>query len=242
MKNLQTRILKILVTIPFFFFCLAAYAQSQKIRQADSLFRAKQYTQSLEIYQSQFKAGEYSPAMLLKMAYIQEGLGRIGQTLYYLKLYQIASDDDQALQKIEELAAKFRLTGYDSNDASRLWQWIDKRITLVQLGLALAILAISYLMFRGRKKEPRPWLAAVVIILISTSVLYLNNFYGSDFVIVNNDHTYLMAGPSAGAPVAGILTEGNQLQLLGHQDVWLKVKWNEKTVYVKNNSVLQVTL
>jgi hypothetical protein len=51
-----------------------------------------------------------------------------------------------------------------------------------------------------------------------------------------------MEGPSSGAPVAGILTEGNQLQLLGRNDVWLKVKWMEKIVYVKNSSVLEVML
>jgi hypothetical protein len=242
MKNLQTWFLKFLITLPLFFSCLWVGAQSHKMKLADSLFRSKQYTQSLELYQSLFKEGEYSSAMLLKMAYIQEGLGKIGQTLYYLKLYQAASDDDQALQKMEELAAKFRLGGYDSNDASRLWQWINKRIMIVQLGLAATLLLISYLMFRSRKKEQRSWLAAGVIILVSASVLFLNNFYSNNSVIVNNDHTYLMEGPSSGAPVAAILTEGNQLLLLGHHDVWLKVKWMDKIVYVKKNSVLTVTL
>src|ERR1041385_4283576 len=100
MKNLQTWFLKFIVIITFFFFCQCSNAQSQKIIQADSLFRAKQYMQSLEVYQSLFSEQRYSPAMLLKMAYIQEGLGKIGQTLYYLKLYHVATDDEQALRKI----------------------------------------------------------------------------------------------------------------------------------------------
>jgi len=242
MKNLQTWFLKFVITISFFFIYPPAEAQSQKVKLADSLFRSKQYIQSLELYHSLFQKGEYSPAMLLKMAYIQEGLGKIGETLYYLKLYHLASDDEQASHKMEELAAKFRLSGYDSNDASRLWQWIDKRVRLVQFGLTGVLLLISYTLFMRRRKEPRPWLATGAIILMSASILYLNNFYSSHSVIVNNDRTYLMEGPSAGAPVAGILAEGNQLQLLGHSDVWLKVKWMDKIVYVKNSSVLQVML
>jgi len=217
-------------------------AQSQKIKLADSLFRSKQYTQSLEIYQSLFNDQKYSSAMLLKMAYIQEGLGKIGQTLYYLKLYHLASDDEQALHKMEELAGKFGLSGYDSNDASRVQQWIDKKITIVQFGLAGILLLISYVIFVQRKTEQKPWLAACAIILVSASILYLTNFYSRNSVILNSDRTYLMEGPSSGAPVTGILAEGNQLELLGHTDVWLKVKWMDKIVYVKNSSALKVTL
>ena len=42
--------------------------------------------------------------MLLKMAYIQEGLNHVGQALYYLNLYYLASKDKSVLGKMEELA------------------------------------------------------------------------------------------------------------------------------------------
>jgi hypothetical protein len=233
---------KFIATITFFFSCLYSFAQSQKIMQADSLFHAKQYTQSLEVYQSLFSEKKYSPAMLLKMAYIQEGLGKIGQTLYCLKLYHLATDDEQALRKMEELAGKFGLSGYERNDSSRLQQWIDKKITIVQLGLTVILLLICFLIFIRKNKEQRPWLAAAAIILVATSILYFNNFYSDNSIIINKDRAYLMQGPSAGAAVMGIVAEGNQLQLLGKTDVWLKVKWQEKIVYVKNNSALAVML
>lgn len=180
--------------------------------------------------------------MLLKMAYIQEGLGKVGPTLYYLTLYHNVTDDEQALQKIDELAAKFKLSGYDSTDASRVQLWINKQIGLVQIGLACILLLASYSLFKSKKAKQTPWLGAVIILLASTGMLYLNNVHTSGSVIVNNNQTYLMQGPSAGAGVAGILGEGNQLELLGHEDVWLKVKWVDKVVYVKNSSVLTVTL
>ena len=242
MKNLQTWFSKFIVTIAFFFTCHYSIAQSQKIKQADSLFRAKQYTQSLEVYQSLFSEQKYSPAMLLKMAYIQEGLGKIGQTLYCLKLYHLATDDEQALRKMEELAGKFGLSGYERNDSSRLQQWIDKEVIVVQFILAAILFLICFLIFIRKDKEQKPWFAAAAIVLIAASIFYINNFYSDNSVIVNNDRAYLMQGPSAGAPVVGVVAEGNQLELLGQNDVWLKVKWQDKIVYVKNNSVLTVML
>ena len=242
MKNLQAWFLKIIITFPFLLYCLSVNAQTQRIAKADSLFRAKQYTQSLELYQAAFNEQKYSPAMLLKMAYIQEGLGKIGPTLYYLKLYNLASNDEQALNKMEELAAKFKLSGYAEKDADRFQRWINKNRMLIQAAVAgiLSIAAFSF--FVQRKQHQKPWASAVAILLFSALIFYLNNFYSSNPVIVGNDHAYLMEGPSAGAPVVVLLAEGNLLESTGQEDVWLKVKWMNKIVYVKKNSVMTVAL
>src|SRR5277367_2596703 len=124
MKILQTCFLKIVITLSLFFSVVPIHAQPQKIKTADSLFRVKQYTQSMELYQSLFIEKKYTSAMLLKMAFIQEGLGKIGPTLYYLKLYYLASDDEQALHKMEELAGKFKLNGYSFSEEDRLQRWV----------------------------------------------------------------------------------------------------------------------
>src|SRR5258708_14548259 len=242
MKNLQTWFLKFIIAFSFLFYFLSVEAQTQKIVKADSLFRAKQYTQSLELYQSAFNEKKYSPAMLLKMAYIQEGLGKIGPTLYYLKLYNLASNDEQALSKMEELASKFKLGGYDEKDADRLQRWINRNRLLIQAGLAALVFMAAFSFFVQRKQNQKPWASAIAILFFSALIFYLNNFYSSNPVIVGNDHAYLMEGPSAGAPVVGLLAEGNLLESLGQEDVWLKVKWMDKIVYVKKNSVMSVAL
>src|SRR5690349_20074349 len=79
-----------------------AWAQSNNsplLQHADSLFQQKRYTQSFEIYNKLFQSRQYSPAMLLKMAYVQEGLNRISQSAYYLNLYYLATQDESALTK-----------------------------------------------------------------------------------------------------------------------------------------------
>ena len=91
---MQRQVLKILLIIPGLcgFFAAAGQVSSFRLGQADSLYEKKQYTQSLEHYQAMLQKGEYTPAMLLKMAYIEEGLGRVGQALYCLDrlIYMLA--------------------------------------------------------------------------------------------------------------------------------------------------------
>src|SRR5690349_18872885 len=122
MKNMQWRYAKILLLIltGFIFIHNSARAQQStfRLRQADSLFQAKQYTQSLELYQTMFDQGQYTPAMLLKMAYIEEGLVQTGRALYHLNLYYKATNDKTALEKMEQLATKYNLEGYQQDEAS----------------------------------------------------------------------------------------------------------------------------
>lgn len=242
MKNLQTWFLKFTLYFSFYFSFQLVMAQPDKIKVADSLFRSKQYTQSLELYQSIFTNKGYSPSMLLKMAYIQEGLGKIGLTMYYLKLYHLASNDEQALNKIEELAGKFGLTGYESNDATRLQLVFSKNRMNMQIGLLCVLLIASFVFYWQKSRSKKPWAVSLVIVLAAAFVLYFNNSNSFKSVIVKSDRTYLMASPSAGASVVNVIAEGNQLEALEQTDVWLKVKWMDKIAYVKANSIMTVSL
>src|SRR5688572_32178846 len=121
MKNMQRQVLKILFTIQCLSYFFGAQGQitSFRLQQADSLYEKKQYTQSLEHYQAILERKEYTPSMLLKMAYIEEGLGRVGQALYYLDLYYLATNDKFVLEKMEELSTKFNLKGYENRSEER---------------------------------------------------------------------------------------------------------------------------
>src|SRR5689334_22771820 len=99
MKNKQKGGVEILIIIALIFLhapLLKAQPSAQITKAADSLFRARQYSQSFELYKAILEQHYYSPAILLKMAYIQEGLGHLGRSMYYLNLYYQATDDKQA--------------------------------------------------------------------------------------------------------------------------------------------------
>src|SRR5688500_16903409 len=77
-----------------------AQTSGYRLKTADSLFQAKRYTQSLEHYEEILRQRQYTPAMLLKMAYINEGLNQIGSAMYYLNLYHTATGDKSVLRKM----------------------------------------------------------------------------------------------------------------------------------------------
>src|SRR5687768_6280917 len=106
MKIMQRPFLKILAVFTLLMTTASASsAQTSQYRLtvADSLFQLKRYTQSLGHYEEILGQRQYTPAMLLKMAYVQEGLNHIGPAMYYLNLYYIATNDKSVLTKMDEL-------------------------------------------------------------------------------------------------------------------------------------------
>ncbi len=245
MKNIQTGILKILIIIALTFFSESTQAQifSRQLAYADSLFKVKQYTQSLEIYEEVLAAKQYSPSMLLKMAFIQEGLGKVSYSLYYLNLYYKATGDEQALEKMQELAAKNRLEGYENPESDQFYYQVSKYSYLVSLLLASIALFILMWIYTQKNKNKKP-IGAVVMLMIFMVLLAVNVNYPlkDTTVMITSGNTYLMNGPSAGASVIGVVNEGHKLRLLDKKDVWLKVQWFDQPVYVKENRVTPITL
>jgi hypothetical protein len=239
---MQIRFLKILVILLAPSLC-AAQSINTKISRADSLFRAKQYTQSFALYKSVLETKQYSSAMLLKMAYIQEGLGHIGQCLFYLNLYQIASGDEQTITKMEELAEKGNLEGYKTEENSPLVEWLSKHRFILSFGISLmAVGMIGLAVFQKRKSMSvlPPLIGAFVFMAL---LLIINNFwYAPTRVIIDSPRSYLVDAPSAGGTVVDVVSSGHRLEVTGKKDVWLKVKWREREAYIKSNQVRIVEL
>jgi hypothetical protein len=223
---------------------LYSQLDNSRLSRADSLFEQKRYTQSFEIYSSLFEQKQYTPAMLLKMAYIQEGLNRISQSVYYLNLYYLASQDESALVKLEELADKYRLEGYSTSDFDKVFSIYKQNKELITYGLMSAVLFLIILMSVQRLRfNTKPYAVWVLLIIISVvSFLHLNFNDRKSSAIITHNNTYLMDGPSSGASVISIVRDGHRVQVLGKEDVWLKVQWGDGEAYIKENNLLPVKL
>lgn len=181
--------------------------------------------------------------MLLKMAYIQEGLGRIGPSLYYLNLYYLATDDDQAQAKIESVAQKNRLEGYAETSSSRFNAVIHENYGKIAALLAsVSVLLVAWMFFDKVRRQRRPVGSFIALIVVLGALFAAGYFSQLHQGIIATPATYLMSGPSAGSSVVGIVGEGHKVQILGHEDVWLKVEWLDKEVYVKGTDVLKVEI
>ena len=242
---MQKWVCKILVVLSIAYGSQASAASADDIlKKGDSLYSGRKYTQAFEVYQSLHAGGQYSPTMLLKMAYIQEGLGHLGESMYYLNLYFLATDDAQALKKMEELAEKNNLEGYETDESTKFRAWVQEQYSSIAFILASTGILLLAMMFYQRKRENiRPYFAGIAMTLgLALLFLHVNYSIKSERGIVSGGQTYLMSGPSSASSVIAIIGEGHQLQIKGKEDVWLKVEWKENDVYVREFLVKPVRL
>lgn len=245
---MQNSVLKnlTLFLLTFFSSFSTLYSQSDQVilARADSLFIQKHYTQSFELYNTLFEKHRYTPTMLLKMAYIEEGLHQIARSAYYLNLYYLATRDEEALVKLEELANKYRLEGYASTEVDRIFSIYCQHHTTITWSLGAAIFfLITLLAVQRLQFKSKPYAAWSILLIVSIIFfVHLQASEGYSKAIIINNNTYLMDGPSAGASVIGIIREGHRVNVTGKSDIWLRVAWGEKEAYIKESNLLPVKL
>lgn len=212
--------------------------------KADSLFEKKKYSDSYLIYKKIFDEEKSSPSMLLKMAFISEGFEDYGEALYFLNLYYLKTADNQVLSKMESLAAKHKLVGYDYSDADYFLSYYymyQLHITFAVTSLVILILSIIY--YQKRKLNKTPVLAGVFLVLVLAALFLQINF--PDYYkkgIVLNSNAYLMRGPSSGADLVDVVQQGHRVEILGREDVWIKINWNGNEAFIRENNIKEIKL
>ncbi len=207
---------------------------------ADSLFEAKMYTQSYEIYENIFLSKKKSSrAMLLKMAFIKEGLEEYSEALYFLNLYYKKTYNKRVLKKMEDLAEAHQLTGYEYDDAEfflNLYHHFYNHIIITLMLITLFI--FSLILYYKQQTKKTPVLSSVIFTIFLIALIYANNF-GREYpkAIIEQDHAYLMDGPSAGADVIDIVDKGHRVEVLKSNDIWSKISWKAHIVYIRKNSL-----
>ena len=232
-------ILLFLGSVPVF-----SQSQSNLLYQADSLFQSQRFTQSFELYDSLYKEQTATPAMLLKMAYIKEGLGDFTMAQYYLNEYYLATRNEQALTKMDELAKEKNLKGYETNDLNFLISLYFKHFQWLVMGsIGLTALLFVFFLVQVVKFKILPPVTTFFLSLATIGLFVLINFgkqYNKGLIIKNN--TFVMAGPSAGADVLDVINKGNKITIDKKTDVWLKIEWDGRQGYIKENNVRPLTI
>jgi len=218
---------------------------SQSLSIADSLFNARQYTQALKIYGAIYETGEkVSPAMLLRMSYIYEGLNKVPDALYYLDLYYLETNNNAALAKMKELADKYHLTGYDNDGFETVLRFYYNYYDNIIIGVfALVILLFLFVLFNKLILKRNSTQPGIALVLFSGLLFYLVNFgHSSKQGIIENSNCYLMSAPSASSDVVAIVDAGHKVKIMDHKDVWVKIKFGDKVVYTKNKNIRPIVL
>ncbi len=245
----QNRKLKLLILflISFITYSLSGVCDdvNDRLNLADSLFAQKKYTQSFDLYNEIYhNCGKVSPAMLLKMAFVKEGLGDYGNALYYLNLYYLKTYDKKVLKKMENLAEEHRLTGYEYDDAEfflNIYQKYQLQFDLLVICSVLLILAVF--IYQKRKNNKISSFAAYSYIALLLVLFGINNFGREpQKAIISSSKVYLMEGPSPGSDVVDIVSYGHRVKVKGKEDVWVEIDWDDKSVYVKEFNLNSIEL
>lgn len=221
----------------FFLFNLPSLSATS-LNQADSLFEAKKYTEALEVYENIFQNEQASPSMLLKMAFIQEGLENYVDALYYLNLYYAKSGNKKALVKMQEIATANELEGYEFTDQDYILNIISKNKLLIQITLLIFSLLLFVFIIRKFKKKESTRLALIFQVFILVIFFIFNNeFFATDRAIVLDDHTLLRSAPSAAAEPLESIKKGHRVRVLEQSEVWVKIEWNDQSAYLRKGRI-----
>ena len=213
---------------------------STALQQADSLYELHQYTESFRLYEQLFyEEQQASPAMLLKMAFIQEGLGEYSESLYYLNEYYLNTSDESAIEKMRELSTQYQLRGYDYSDSDLFYNLLRKYQYVIIYGLCAILLGVlAYMAFGKREHAEKPYGAGVAFVLAIALLFYVTNYsVRPTLAIIMDDHTPIMSGPSPGSDVVYISEKGHRVKIEGRKDIWTKIEWNGETAYIRENNL-----
>ncbi len=216
-------------------------ANSQQVTNniilADSLFNQKKYTESLELYEELLSVQkQYTPQMLLKMAFITEGLNNYSKALYYLNLYYAKTTDKRALKKMEKLAELHKLKGYDYKDKeffTMLYKKYRKHITILLMAVSILLLGFLY----KRKKERPIDLGVFLTFSLLLLFYHVNNPGFLEKGIITAPNAYMMKTPSSGADLIEIIDPGHRVNIIDQNDVWLEIEWDGEKGFVREGNI-----
>ena len=233
--------------IIFFFilnltFLQLANSQSdvEVLKRADSLYKAENFSVAELYYEQKLqKLKNPSNVIFLKLAFIKEKKGDYLKSMYYLnKAYEL-SPSEKILAKLNEMATIHELKGYELSDFNFLILFYKQYSGfLVALLLVLGIYIFVILFIKKYKNNYTVFNQKVFLIVYLFGVCLLLNLPDKYHQgIINHDGVLLRSQPSSAAPVEVRIDKGNRLNVLGGNDIWQRVIWNDKFLYLKESDI-----
>ena len=233
--------------IIFFFilnltFLQLANSQSdvQIFKRADSLFKTENFNGSEQIYEQNLqKLKNPSNVLFLKLASIKEKKGDFLKSMYYLnKAYEL-NPNEKILAKLNEMAIIHELKGYELSDFNFLILFYKQYSGfLIALLMILGIYIFVILFIKKYNNNYMPFNQKVFLVVYLFGVGLLLNLPDKYHQgIINHDGVFLRSEPSSAAPIEVSVDKGNRLNVLGGNDIWRRVIWNDKFLYLKESDI-----
>jgi hypothetical protein len=235
------KIFKILLTFILIVYASAAYSAENNLKtliSADSLFEKKQYTESMELYERCFHSGFYTPRMLIRLSLIKEGLGDYTYALYYLNVYYTKIPDKAVLKKMDELAGRYNLEGYEYNDLVFFISLYHRYYVYIIFSFLFASLLFLIYLYVKKREKSGMGLRPLLFMFILGAVYIISNYDIMPHRAIVNSDASLMSAPSSGAELVGHIKKGHRVTVKSRKDIWCKIEWRGQVVFVRENSLL----
>jgi tetratricopeptide (TPR) repeat protein len=210
------------------------------IKRADSLYKTENYSAAELFFEQNLEKNKKPSTLLyLKLALIKEKKGDFLKSMYYLnKAYEL-SPNEKILAKLNEIASVHELKGYELSDFNFLILFYKQYSGfLVALLLILGIYIFVILFIKKYKSNLTPFnqkLFLIIYLLGIGLLLNLPDKYHQG--IINHDGVLLRSEPSSAAPIAESLNKGHRLNVIGGNDIWRRVIWDDKFLYLKESDI-----
>jgi hypothetical protein len=215
------------------------FANQERLNLADSLFASRQYKEALTHYESLLNEGQmYSPAMLLKMAFITEGMGNFPQATYYLSKYYSYNPNPKVIEKIKSLTNQSNLIGYTLSDQDQFLRVLfdyQQEITSVFAVMMLGFLIMVFVLPSKRNGFLLPASFFLVLTFASNNLLQQ-----PDLAIVTGSPTLIMDKPTAAGSMIRKVDAGHRVVIKSSHDIWYEIKWGERTAYIKKSNLSKI--
>ena len=202
------------------------------------MFAAGQYATAFPGYRALvWQKKRASPELFLKMAYAQQQLGHYPAALLYLSMAQARQPRVRTWQQLASLAAQHRLVGYPNTWQQELRVQAQRYYYpgLQVLLVGAVVFAVGLLL---RRQGRGPWLAYAGYLCLL--VVYLHLLRPAPAGLVSRAGAALMAGPGASAAWLSTAALGDRLPVLGREDIWYRVQWQQRIAYVRATDLLVV--
>ncbi|RZK30602.1 MAG: hypothetical protein EOO63_06310 [Hymenobacter sp.] len=216
-----------------FFFTSPTAGPPASTQPADSLFEQGQYETVLPLYRTQvWQRRQVSAQLLLRLAYAEHQQAHYAAELLYLNMALARQPQLSTWRQLAVLAQRQRLVGYPTTWQQEVRVQIQRYYYPVLQGLLSgAVLVAVGLLLRRHRTSRGAWLAYGIYLLATGA--YLHWLKPVPTSIVARRGVALMAGPGAGATWLSTAAPGDRLPVLGRQDIWLRVRWQERVAYVR---------
>jgi len=227
----------IISTIIFTLSITALCGQETKIT-ADSLFENQKFTEAFELYDSLYQSGQTSKSILLKMAYIKEGLGDYTNSLIYLNKYYELTTDRKTFDKMTELAKNNDLSGYEYSDNRLFISFFrNYRSSIILFLLLLITLCTATIIYQKNKNKNSVGAISVQVILTICLISVTTDLLLNNEAVIFKDQTIVMSGPSAGSEPLLVLKKGHKVEVVKQDQLWVKIRWDNQEAWVRNQQL-----